>query len=173
MPQPLVINPLVRTDSYKITHWPQYPPDTRTVYSYLESRGGMFDKTMVNLIHYYCKAYLEGNYFKESDIAYAAMRSAKHFGNPHLFNEAGWRSMFKKYGGRLPILIKALPEGHMVDGHNCLMTIENTDPEFYWLPNWLETLMLKVWYPITVGTLSFNIKQVIGKALVRTGDPGP
>jgi len=171
MPQPLVINPLLRTDSYKVTHWLQYPKGTRTVYSYLESRGGMFDAAMPNLFDYYTKAYLAGQYFTEADIDYAAKRSAKHFGNPNLFNEAGWRSMFKKYGGRLPVRIKALPEGHLVEGHNCLMTIENTDPEFYWLPNWLETLMLKVWYPITVATLSFNIKQIIGKALVRTGDP--
>jgi nicotinamide phosphoribosyltransferase len=171
MPQPLRVNNLVRTDSYKVTHWPQYPKDTRTVYSYLESRGGMFDQALVSMFQYYTKAYLEGKYFTEADIDYARDFSAKHFGNPKLFNEAGWRSMLKKHGGRLPVLIKALPEGHLVEGHNCLMTIENTDPEFYWLTNWLETMMLKVWYPITVGTLSFNIRQVIGKALVRTGDP--
>ena len=170
MPQPLVIHNLVRTDSYKPTHWPQYPKDTRYVYSYLESRGGMFDQTLVSMFQYYTKAYLEGQYFTEADIDYARDFSAKHYGNPKLFNEAGWRSMYKKYGGRLPVLISALPEGHLVDGHNCLMTMVNTDPEFYWVTNWLETLMLKVWYPITVGTLSWNIKQVIGKALARTGD---
>lgn len=171
MPQPLQICNLVRTDSYKVTHWPQYPKDTRTVYSYLESRGGMFDKTLISMFQYYTKAYLSGQFFTEADIEYAKAFEAKHFGNPNLFNEAGWRSMFKKYGGRLPVRIKALPEGHLVEGHNCLMTIENLDPEFYWLPNWLETLMLKPWYGITVGTLSFYIKQEIGKALVRTGDP--
>lgn len=171
MPQPLVVDPLVRTDSYKVGHWPQYPPRTRVVYSYLESRGGMFDRTLVSLIQYYCKAYLEGVYFTPKNIDYAKEFSAKHFGNDKLFNEAGWRSMYAKYGGRLPVRIKALPEGHLVEGHNCLMTIENTDPEFYWLTNWLETLMLKVWYPITVGTISWNIKQHIGKALERTGDP--
>ena len=52
-----------------------------------------------------------------------------------------------------------------------MITIENTDPEFYWLTNWAETMLLQVWYPITVATLSRAIKQVIGKALVRTGDP--
>jgi nicotinamide phosphoribosyltransferase len=39
------------------------------------------------------------------------------------------------------------------------------------LTNWAETLLLQVWYPITVGTLSWHIKQEIGKDLVRTGDP--
>src|SRR2546423_2078261 len=35
---------------------------------------------------------------------------------------------------------------------------------------WAETVLLQVWYPITVATLSRAIKQVIGKALARTGD---
>jgi len=52
-----------------------------------------------------------------------------------------------------------------------LMTIENTDPKCFWLPNYLETLLLKVWYPITVGTLSRAIRRVIVSALERSGDP--
>jgi len=35
----LAANILCLTDSYKVTHWPQYPPGTQTVYSYFESRG--------------------------------------------------------------------------------------------------------------------------------------
>jgi nicotinamide phosphoribosyltransferase len=34
------MNFLLRTDSYKFTHWKQYPPNTTGIYSYLESRGG-------------------------------------------------------------------------------------------------------------------------------------
>jgi len=51
------------------------------------------------------------------------------------------------------------------------MTIENTDPKCWWLPNYLETLLLKVWYPITVATLSRGIRQVFLAALERSGDP--
>jgi Nicotinate phosphoribosyltransferase (NAPRTase) family len=76
-----------------------------------------------------------------------------------------------KHGGRLPLRIRAVKEGTVVKSQNALITIENTDPEFYWLTNWAETVLLQVWYPITVTTLSRAIKQVIGKALVRTGDP--
>lgn len=163
-------NLLLRTDSYKLTHWPQYPPDTRFVYSYLESRGGMFDSTLFFGLQYYLKKYLAGKAFNREDILEAEVFAKKHFG-AELFNTKGWTRMFEKYHGYLPIRIRAVKEGSVVQTHNVLMTVENTDPEFYWLTNYLETLLLKVWYPTTVATLSRAIKQVIGKALDRTGDP--
>ncbi len=58
-----------------------------------------------------------------------------------------------------------------MDVQNVLMTIENTDPLCYWLTNYLETLLLKVWYPITVATLSHAIRKVILASLQRSGDP--
>lgn len=79
--------------------------------------------------------------------------------------------MLGKHGGRLPVRIKAVPEGRVVPVQNALITIENTDPEFPWLPNYLETLLLKAWYPTTVATLSREIKKIIGGFLERTGDP--
>ena len=54
------------------------------------------------------------------------------------------------------------------------MTIRNTDPACYWLTNFLETLLLKVWYPTTVATLSGAIFRVLEAAMQRSGeDPGP
>ena len=50
--------------------------------------------------------------------------------------------------------IRAVPEGTVVPTHNALMTIESTDPGSFWLPSYLETALLRVWYPITVATLS-------------------
>jgi nicotinamide phosphoribosyltransferase len=54
---------------------------------------------------------------------------------------------------------------------NVMMTVENTDSRFPWLTNYMETLLLKVWYPITVATLSREIKKVFLSHLERTGDP--
>ena len=68
-------------------------------------------------------------------------------------------------------MIKAVPEGSSVSVQNVLMTIENTDPACYWLTNYLETLLLKVWYPITVATLSHAIRKAILDKLHRSGDP--
>jgi nicotinamide phosphoribosyltransferase len=171
MPQALKHNLLLQTDSYKLSHFRQYPPGTEIVYSYLESRGGMFPETVMFGLQYYIKRYLTGVVFDKDDIQEAAAFAQQHFGNNFCFNEQGWQRLLEKHDGRLPVRIKAVPEGTVVGTHNVLVTVENTDPEFPWLTNYLETLLLKVWYPITVATLSRRIKQVIGDALVRTGDP--
>lgn len=164
------MNFLLRTDSYKFTHWKQYPPGTERIYSYLESRGGMFSSTVFFGLQYYLKAYLQGARFTLADIEEAYEFCRQHFGSP-LFNRAGWTRMHERYAGRLPVRIKAVPEGTVVQTHNVLVTIENTDPEFPWLPNYLETLLMKVWYPTTVATLSREIKKIIQGFLERTGDP--
>lgn len=164
-------NRLLQTDGYKLTHWLQYPKDAEIVSSYLESRGGMFKRTIQVGLQYYLKEYLQGQYFTRRDIEQAQAIASEYFGNVNLFNKAGWEYLLVRHGGRLPVRIRAIPEGHAVDTHNALVTIENTDPNVPWLTNYLESLLLKVWYPITVATLSNEIRQVIGKSLELTGDP--
>ena len=106
------------------------------------------------------------------DVEEAAKFASKHFSNnPRGFNCEGWKSLYAKHGGTLPLRIKAVKEGSVVAAQNAIVTIENTDPEFYWLTNWAETILLQVWYPVTVATLSRAIKQIVGEALQRTGDP--
>lgn len=164
------VNLVLQTDSYKFTHWKQYPPGTEFVYSYLESRGGMFAQTLFFGLQYYLRKYLSGTVVNEQDVQEAQAFVDQHLG-PGLFNVAGWMHIVHHHGGRLPVEIKAVDEGSIVDVQNVLMTIENTDPLCWWLPNYLETLLLKVWYPITVGTLSRAIRDVFLAALERSGDP--
>jgi nicotinamide phosphoribosyltransferase len=171
MPQEIRNNLLLETDSYKLSHWWQYPSDAQTVYSHLMSRGGFWKNTLFFGLQYILKSCFVGNVFTKADIDEAAAFSADHFGSDKVFNVKGWTRLLEKHGGKLPLKIRAVPEGTVVDVKNALMTIENTDTEFPWLTNWAETLLLQVWYPITVGTLSWHIKQEIGKDLVRTGDP--
>lgn len=163
-------NLILHTDSYKFTHWKQYPPGTQYVYSYLESRGGMFGQTLFFGLQYYLLEYLSGQVVNEEDIGEAASFVEQHIG-PGIFNANGWRHIVRQHGGRLPVIIRAVPEGTLVDVQNVLVTIENTDPECWWLPNYLETLLLKVWYPTTVATLSHAIRTVLLAALERSGDP--
>jgi nicotinamide phosphoribosyltransferase len=170
MPKTEPGNLVLQTDSYKFTHWKQYPPGTQCVYSYLESRGGMFPQTVFFGLQYYLARYLQGAVVTEDDVREAQQFVDRHIG-PGLFNHDGWMHIVRKLGGRLPVVIKAVAEGSSVDVQNVLMTIENTDPVCYWLPNYLETLLLKIWYPITVATLSHAIRQVILASLQRSGDP--
>lgn len=164
-------NILLLTDSYKATHWKQYPEGTKTVYSYLESRkGGKFNKTVFFGLQYFVKQYLEGRVVTREKIDEADAFFAKHLG-PGLFNKAGWEHILEKHNGCLPVRIKAVQEGSVVSTGHVLVTVENTDPECFWLTNYLETLLLQVWYPTTVATLSYHMKEVIGDYLEQTGTP--
>ncbi len=159
------------TDSYKITHWKQYPPKTTHVYSYFESRGGKFAKTLFFGLQYYLKKYLQGQVVTSKMVEEMKEFTKNHLGDEKLFNYDGWMKLVKKHNGNLPISIKAVPEGTLVPNHNVMMTIENTDPEFHWLTNYLETMLVQVWYPSTVATQSYYMKQSLLKFLEETGDP--
>lgn len=163
-------NLLLLTDSYKASHYKQYPQGTTNVYSYLESRGGQFRKTLFFGLQYFMKNYLEGQQVTPAKIAEAKAFFDAHMG-PGMFNEEGWKYIYEKHDGYLPIRIKAVPEGTVVDNKNVLMTIENTDPNCFWLTNYLETLLVQVWYPITVATQSYFCKEIINEYLEETGDP--
>lgn len=164
-------NIILMTDSYKVSHWLQYPPKTETVYSYFESRGGKWQDVVFFGLQYYLKKYLTGRGITGNNLDEAEELFAAHFGNPKLFNREGWEYILSAHAGRLPISIKAVPEGSVVPGHNVLMTIENTDPKCYWLTNYLETLLVQVWYGCTVATQSREMKLLLLKYLNRTGDP--
>lgn len=163
-------NILLLTDSYKASHYKQYPPGTEYVYSYFESRGGKYEDTCFFGLQYLILRYLSGQVVTQEKIDFAATVFAEHFGNAELFNKAGWQYILDKHNGHLPVEIKAVPEGVVVPTGNVLMTIVNTDPECYWLTNYLETLLVQVWYPSTVATISRTCKGAIKDFLDHTSD---
>lgn len=163
-----IFNLILNTDSYKASHWLQYPQGTQNVFSYIESRGGKFPKTVMFGLQILLKEVLSKP-FTQADIDEAAMFLQAH-GEP--FNREGWEYILNQYEGRLPVVIKAVPEGTVVPTGNVLVTVEATDPKCFWLVSYLETLMLRaVWYGTTVATTSWSIKQIIKRFLEETGDP--
>jgi nicotinamide phosphoribosyltransferase len=164
----LAKNLILNTDSYKVSMFKQYPAGTTGVYSYIESRGGRYDRTVFFGLQAFIKEYLLAP-ITQVDIDIADEILTSH-GEP--FNRAGWQYILDKHRGYLPVVIRAVPEGTVVPVKNVLATIENTDPECFWLTTWLETALLRaVWYGTTVATQSYTIKQVILDYLERTGDP--
>lgn len=159
-------NLLLNTDSYKASHWLQYPPGTDATFFYVESRGGTYDRTLFFGLQAILKETL-AKPITHADVDEARDLFAAH-GEP--FNEAGWRYIVDHHGGLLPIRIRAVPEGTVVPTHNALMTIESTDPMAYWVPSYLETMLLRIWYPVTVATISWHAKQTIRQFLERTSD---
>jgi nicotinamide phosphoribosyltransferase len=164
----LASNIILNTDSYKVSMFKQYPAGTTGVYSYIESRGGRYDRTVFFGLQAFIKEYLLGP-ITQSDIDVADEILTAH-GEP--FNRAGWQYILDKHNGYLPVVIRAVPEGTVVPVKNVLATIENTDPECFWLTTWLETALLRaIWYPTTVATQSHKIREVILDYLEKTGDP--
>jgi nicotinamide phosphoribosyltransferase len=164
-------NLLLLTDCYKLTHWKQYPPKTTKVYSYFESRGGDYTETVFFGLQYFLKKYLVGTVVTQEKINEAEEVAELTLGDKSLFNKDGWEYILDTLNGQLPVSIKAVPEGMVVPTHNVLITVENTDPNCWWLTNYLETLLVQVWYPTTVATQSREIKKVITNFLEKTGDP--
>ncbi len=166
------MNILLQTDSYKATHWRQYPPKTTKVYSYFESRrGAKFDKTVFFGLQYILKKYLSGPVLNAHDMRVAEQLLVQHFDRSELMNWDGWHSMLRKHNGYLPLEIKAVPEGIAVPTGNVLMTVENTDPEFYWLTNYVESLLTHIWYPCTVASQGRVMRETIQHYLELTGTP--
>lgn len=159
-------NILLNTDSYKASHYLQYPPGTNGMFSYIESRGGEFDETVFFGLQILLKEYL-GRPFTAGDIDEARELLTAH-GEP--FNDAGFRYILQRYGGYLPLRIRAVPEGSVVPGLNALVTVECEDPQAFWAASYAETLLLRIWYPITVATLSRSVKKLIKGFLDETSD---
>lgn len=158
-------NIILDTDSYKLSHYKQYPTGTQKVFSYIESRGGLFDSTLFFGLQ---KALIElnENFPSWDDFEEAKELTALH-GVP--FNEQGWKELIEL--GYFPLEIRAVSEGSVIPTHNVLVSVVNTDDRFYWLTSYLETSLLRaVWYPTTVATLSFECKKVINRYMQATCD---
>lgn len=161
----------LKTDSYKINHWNQYPQGTQFVYSYFESRkGAKFPATPFFGLQAILLKHFTGVRVTKEMIDQAENLMVEHFGSKKLFNRAGWEYIVENHGGRLPLEIRAVPEGLPVPTGNVLMTVQNTDAACYWLTNFAETLLTHVWYPSTVAALSRATKNIIRKYMTDTCD---
>lgn len=161
-------NIILNCDSYKMSHFLQYPPNTTRTNSYIESRGGRWHRTLFMGLQMFIKEYLT------KPITKADIDEAEAVVNAHgvPFNRAGWEHILNKHGGYLPVEIEAIREGTVLPTGNALVQVRNTDPECFWLTSYIETAILRaVWYPTTVATQSFVVKQIIKDALEKTGTP--
>ncbi|GAB5519748.1 MAG: nicotinate phosphoribosyltransferase [Rhodothermales bacterium] len=163
-------NLILLSDGYKPSHWKQYEPGTERVYSYFESRRDDDAPVVFFGLHYYLKRYLEGVRVTDAHIAEAEAFFADYFGRTDVFNAEGWRHIVRTHGGRLPVEIRAVPEGSRIPSRQVLMTVENTDPACYWLTNYLETLLSMIWYPCTIASNSADIRDDVAQFFADTSE---
>jgi nicotinamide phosphoribosyltransferase len=164
--EPLRRNLILDTDSYKASHFLQFPPGTTGMFSYLESRGGRFPTTIFFGLQYLMQEYLTQRVTAED--VWEAKAFCEAHGEPFPFEQ--WGRVVTQNGGYLPIRIRAIPEGTEVPTHNILMSVESTSPEAFWVTNWFETQIVRMWYPTTVATQSFYLKKLILEALYESAD---
>ncbi|WP_182407428.1 nicotinate phosphoribosyltransferase [Psychrobacter sp. GP33] len=159
-------NLILNSDSYKTSHWVQYPAGSEYLSSYIEARGGDYDVVFFGL-QAFIKEYLS------TPITHQDINEAETIIQAHglTFNRAGWERLVDKHNGFLPLRIEAIAEGGIVPVSNVVCQVVNTDPEFYWLPSYIETALLRaIWYPSTVASVSHYCKGIIRDALEKSAD---
>ncbi len=165
------MTPIVYTDYYKTEHVFMYPENTTYINSNMTARKSRVpgvNHIIVFGIQHFALKYLLGkfvtNFFDkpweevEEEYKYAIGTSTDHIKILHKL-------------GYMPLIIRAVPEGTKVPIRVPFMTIENTLPEFFWLVNYLETLIsCSLWQPITSATLAAEYRKLLSKyALETTG----
>lgn len=74
--------------------------------------------------------------------------------------------------GYLPLRIKALPEGSLVDMKVPVFTVVNTHKDFGWLAGRFEDLFsCELWKGITAATVAFEFRKLLEKYAELTGSP--
>ena len=64
--------------------------------------------------------------------------------------------------GYLPIEVRALDEGTICPTRVPMLTIHNTKPEFFWVTNYLETIISNLlWKPMTSATIAKAYKDIL------------
>ncbi len=173
-----MILPMLYSDFYKTDHRRQYPAGTEFVYSNLTARGSRLsgvDHVVVFGIQSFCMDYLirrfNDGFFKKSKaevLKQYQRRMDTSLGAGVITTEhiAALHDL-----GYLPVRIKALPEGTLAPLRIPLLTIVNTLPEFYWLTNFLETILsTSVWHPMTSATIAHQYRVMLDKYAAETSD---
>ncbi|PID65438.1 MAG: nicotinate phosphoribosyltransferase [Gammaproteobacteria bacterium] len=160
-------NLILNIDSYKASHYLQYPPKTEYISSYIESRGGKYADGVFFGLQIFLKQYLS-KAITLADIDEAENILTQH-GLP--FCRENWEYILNEHNGYLPLHIQAVPEGYIIPTQNVICQVINTDTKCAWLTSYMETAILRaVWYPMTVATISWHCRQVIYKYLKLTAD---
>lgn len=173
-------NPETALDCYKIDHRRQYAPGVELVFSNLTPRKTYRANPPPNGIvwfglQYFIKEYLinkwnEDFFNKPKDEI--LKRFARRINNYLGPNQVGTDHIEALHDlGYLPITIMSLPEGSQVPYKVPVFVFWNTDPKFYWLTNYLETIAsVTIWPLTTTATTAKQFKDILTKFADETSD---
>ncbi|MGD1957592.1 MAG: nicotinate phosphoribosyltransferase [Fulvivirga sp.] len=171
------MNTLNLADGYKVDHRNQYPEGTELVYSNWTPRKSRIpgvDKVTFFGLQYFIKKYLQEdfdrNFFnkpKQEVVAEYRRRINAYLG-PDAITFEHVEALHDL--GYLPVEIKALPEGTRVPLRTAMFTIKNTLPQFFWVTNFLETILsCVIWMPCTSATISLEYRKILNQYAIESG----
>jgi nicotinamide phosphoribosyltransferase len=174
----LMSNPILLCDGYKLDHRRQYPAGTEIVYSNWTARGTRregHDKVVFFGLQYFLAKYLmeEFQYFFYAPVEEVEERYQRRINGYLGPNGIGTEHIRELHAlGYIPLRFKALPEGSHVDLRVPMFTVENTDDRFFWMVNYIETLMSSVlWLPSTSATTALHYRRLLQYGARLTGSP--
>lgn len=172
------INPLFLADFYKLGHVAQYPPGTQQIWSNWTPRSSRVEG-VTEVVHfglgYYIQEYLQDAW----DIGFfhrpwcGVMDEYRELCENSLGIPKADVTHLKALWdlGHLPLAIYSLPEGAKVPLGCPALVITNTDPRFYWLPNYIETNLSNIlWQASTSATTALRFRRIFEAAARKAGE---
>lgn len=169
-------NPILMTDGYKLGHHRMYPEGTELVYSNFTPRGiNYMPKGAEDIVVFgtqytvqYIQDLWQNNFFnqpKEQIISQAKKYFDSYLGTD--YDMSHFEALHDL--GYLPVCIKSLEEGSIIGPKIPILTIYNTKKEFFWLPNFLETLISSLlWKPLHSASLAYGFRKILDKWALKT-----
>lgn len=175
------MNPLYLKDFYKVGHVDQYPKGTNLIFSNFTPRKSKLEGVNGSVwfgLRYLIDKYLSIFTWRIIDIDFCTFspRSIQERYKEFMSKTLGSTSNFDHIGklcelSDLPIAIYALPEGTFVPSGCPAMVIHNTDPNFFWVPGMLETLLsTTLWGACTSATIAREYRIMLDKFAEETSD---
>lgn len=170
------MNPLLLTDGYKTGHHQQYPKGTTLVYSNFTPRSNKYapkgcDKVVSfgqQMVMKQIHEAFQNEFFNrpKDEVCQEMKRELSMYLNTD-YDVSHFEALHDL--GYLPIAVKSLPEGTLVPIKVPVLTIYNTHPDFYWVTNYLETILSNLlWKPMTSATIAHQYRKVLTKWQEKT-----
>lgn len=165
------LNPLLGTDGYKTSHRQMYNPKTEYVYSNVTTRNvnrmpEQAKKIVIFGAQYvfkYVNDLYNENFFSQPKNVVCG--EAKRYLSNYLncdYDVSHFEALHDL--GYLPIRVKGLDEGTIIGENIPCLTIINTDPRFFWITNFLETIISTLyWKMIHSASIAYGFKQIVLK----------
>lgn len=169
--------PTLLCDFYKLSHRPLYPEGTQVNYITYTPRSNKYfpiaDEVVVVGVQGFSVKYLidyfNENFFeRDEDEVVEEYEFFVKFTLGEVYADSEHIRKLHKLG-YLPIKLSALDEGTLAPIKTPILTIENTHPDFYWLPNYLETILsTSLWQMITSATIAHQFRKLTVEHAIKT-----